>query len=153
MIMNVFQQCWANWTKHVRVDRFKWPESEFPWINELNQAVFKRLENILPAGVKVRAVTTPVFTCYHPAAGGYGVDYSNKFVETHKHQLPVASFEERVEFAANWLKDLIGSNTSVFFYFPIFPNGNEPGTEHYKNQVFVRLYATTDETVDIDEQV
>lgn len=60
--MNVFQQCWKNWTERTSMSTDQRPGSEHVWINELNQAVFSAFEKKLPSYVKVASVTTPLFT-------------------------------------------------------------------------------------------
>lgn len=117
--MNVFQQCWKNWTRHP----FGQPDTaEHAWINELNQAIFSRLEKILPPNVKVRAVTAPAFLYYTEAAGGYGVDTHSGIVSTHRIRLPQGgTFEERVDAAVKQLDELIRGAATVFFYTPVVP--------------------------------
>ncbi len=150
--MNVFQQCWKNFEPRTKINPARWPESELTWINELNQAVFTRLEKILPPYVKVRSVTAPIFSYYTEAAGGYGVDTNTGLVSSYLVRLPDDVFEKRVEFATKRLESLIVQPCArtVFFYMPIYPDGNDVGTEFYKQQMFVRLF-TTGETVDVKE--
>lgn len=145
--MNVFQQLWQNWIARP----YSQPDvREHVWINELNQAVFARLEKILPSNVKVRTVTAPCFIYHTEAAGGYGVDRHAGTVESHRILIPIAgTFEERVNAAVGQLFEMIRGAGTVFFYTPVVPicaddYGDVPNRRH----MVVRLY-TTGETVDV----
>lgn len=143
--MNVFQQIWQNWIRnHVRFAQ--WPtQEELPQLNELNQAVFARLEKILPSYVKVRAVTAPVFIYYTEAAGGYGVDTHSGCVHTRWIDIHEEKFEDQVDSVVKQLVTMIEEPCvrTVFFYMPIYPMDDN-------GHMVVRLM-TTGETVDVKE--
>lgn len=147
---NTFQECWRNWVRHP----FGQPDtSEHAWINELNQAVFSRLERILEPSVKVRTAPAPRFVCYTEAPGGYGVDAVTATVETHKVRLPKdATFEERVDSAVGQLGSLLRGASTVFFYTPVVPICEEDldgGVN--RHMMGIRLFRTG-ETVDVAVQ-
>jgi len=148
--MNTFQECWKNWTKYPNLPR---PDAtEMSWINELNQAVFTRLEKNLPANVKVRTVQTPSFIYYEEAAGGYGVESTIGTCFTHRIKLPKdGTFEERVDAAVQQLVELIRGAETVFFYTPIVPCGALDHTgEPNRYMMSVRL-KKAGWTVDVEE--
>lgn len=142
--MNAFQQVWQNFEASLAKNHL--PEAarkNVSQLNELNQAVFKRLEKILPFNVKVRAVTAPTFIYYTEAAGGYGVDAHAGCAQTYRIAVQSGTFEERVDAAAAQLHELIVGAATVFFYMPIYPIDDE-------GHMFVR-FAKTGETVDVEE--
>jgi hypothetical protein len=145
--MNVFQQIWQNFETYA--GRYHSPEAarkNHVQLNELNQAVFKRLEKILPKNVKVRSVTAPVFLYYTEAAGGYGVDTHSGCVQSYRIVIaPEAKFEEQVDAAVEQLDELIRGSATVFFYMPIYPIDDE-------GHMFVRM-AKTGWTVDLGHQL
>lgn len=157
--MNVFQQCWANWTRTMPLHSTP-AQGKHLWINELNQAIFARLEKILPAHVKVRTVTTPAFLYWTEAAGGYGVDSHNATVCSYRILLPKhGSFEERVDAGVKQLYDLVMKTDTyvpevrtVFFYMPIIPicEHDLDGISPNQYMMSVRL-RTTGETVDVED--
>jgi hypothetical protein len=144
--MNVFQQCWKNWIPYGTA---YFDLGEQAWLNELNQAIFSRLEKNLPAGVKVRSVATPAFLYYTEAAGGYGVDAHAGVVRSERIRLTGETFEEHVDSAVDQiLKHVTGDVRTLFFFAPIAPLAPylHDGS---KNRVHmsVRMFATG-ETVD-----
>lgn len=147
---NTFQECWKNWVRHP----FGQPDtSEHAWINELNQAVFSRLEKILPPNLKVRTVSLPSFICHTEAAGGYGVDSHAQRVSSHRIRLPKdASFEERVDAAVGQLHEIMRGAGTVFFYTPVVPICEEDlngGVN--RHMMAIRLFKTG-ETVDVGDR-
>ena len=152
--MNVFQQLWQNWQR-AQLSNHPMPAEKQAWTNELNQAVFKRLEKNLPGYVKVRTVTTPAFLYWTEAAGGYGVDSQAGVVHTRNIMFDDGTFEQQVESAAKRLQEMIeepGVRT-VFFYWPIVPYVRQDGDfDRPVGKIFARVrYMTTGETVDVDE--
>lgn len=145
--MNVFQQCWQNWSRYAASNFDAGTQS---WVNELNQAIFSRLEKNLPAGVKVRSVATPAFLYYVEAAGGYGVDSIAATVSSERIRLVGETFEEKVDSAVHQiLKHVRADVKTLFFYTPVVPLGNllhdgSPNREHMS----IRMRATG-ETVDV----
>lgn len=145
--MNVFQQCWQNWSRYAASNFDAGTQS---WVNELNQAIFSRLEKNLPAGVKVCAVQHPAFLYYTEAAGGYGVDTHSAVVHSHRIRLRGETFEEKVDSAVHQIVSHVkGDVKTLFFYAPVAPLGNllhdgTPNREHMS----VRMFATG-ETVDV----
>lgn len=144
--MNVFQQCWQNWSRYAASN---FDVATQAWVNELNQAIFSRLEKNLPAGVKVRSVAAPAFLYYTEAAGGYGVDTRSGLVPTHRIRLRGETFEEKVDSAVHQIAQHVkGDVKTLFFYAPVAPLGNllhddSPNREHMS----IRMLAVG-ETVD-----
>jgi len=145
--MNTFQQIWQNFETYA--SRYHSPEvarNNKTQLNELNQAVFARLEKILPSNVKVRAVTAPAFIYYTEAAGGYGVDTHLSCVHTYRVDIPDAKFEEQVNVAVEQLRNMIEEPCvrTAFFYMPLYPMDDD-------GHMVVR-FSKTGETVDVKEQ-
>lgn len=144
--MNVFQQCWKNWSGYAAAN---FDLADHAWLNELNQAIFARLEKNLPAGAKVRAVTTPRFLYYTEAAGGYGVDAQTGTVDTRRIVLMGESFEDHVESAVSQILKYASKNKTLFFYTPVAPLGTILSNgEKNRKHMAVRIF-TTGETVDV----
>lgn len=152
--MNVFQQLWQNWVSGPQ--RFETVSVEAQaWVNELNQAVFKRLEKNLPSFVKVRTVTTPAFLYYTEAAGGYGVDTEAGIVRSYSLTIPVGSIEKQADAMVERLTDMIvqpGIRT-VFFYMPVFPFVRPDGhIDESNDKIYARVrFLATGETVDVGQ--
>lgn len=150
--MNTFNQLWQNWVNGPRRFDPAPPETQV-WLNELNQAVFSRLEKNLQGFVKVRTVTSPAFLFYTEAAGGYGVDAEAGMVVSRRVTLPEeGTFEEQVNAAIGSLTEMIlqpGTRTT-FFYSIIQPLGTLlcDGTQNRRHMV-VRMM-TTGDTVDVE---
>lgn len=163
--MNAFQQLWKQWEDRVNKPLYgdQYPQSERAWINELNQAIFSRLEKILPTNVKVRTAGTPAFLYYVEAPGGYGVDARTGVVFTHLIKLPKnGTFEERVDCAVSRLQFLIereflegevtGGPRTAFFYAPVVPiceKDNDGDVNRHQMSVRLRV---TGATVDVEER-
>ncbi len=149
--MNVFQKVWSNWTRPLMAHSA--PACEHPWINELNQAVFARLQRELPA-VKVRAVAAPIFRFYVEAPGGYGVDVVSGMVETKRVRLPKdGTFEQRVDAAISQIKAHINSKrgtATAFFYTPVVPDSKEliDGSPN-RHMMCIRMWVTPWEVTDV----
>lgn len=146
--MNVFQQCWENWIGYAAAS---FGQDSREWVNELNQAIFSRLQKNLPAHVKVRAVATPAFLYYTEAAGGYGVDAQAGVVRTERIRLRGDTFEEQVDSAVHQLMQHVKSDVrTLFFYTPVVPVGAllSDGTKN-REYMSVRMLATG-ETVDVE---
>lgn len=141
--MNVFQKLWRNWAKfpYGKPD----PE-EMTWLNELNQAVFSRLEKKLPEHIQMRVVDVPSFA-YQPTEGVL----VSAHVESRRMIVPEGPFEKRVELATELLLELIDTpgTRTVFFYWPLYPMGNElhDGTPN-RRHLCTRLRTTPDVVVD-----
>lgn len=147
--MNAFQQCWKNWSKYAASS---FDLATLAWLNELNQAIFSRLEKNLPADVKVRSVAAPTFLYYTEAPGGYGVEAHSGVASSERIRLRGDTFEEKVDSAVHQiLKHVRADVKTLFFYAPVVPLGNllhdgTPNREHMS----VRMLAKG-ETVDVKE--
>lgn len=146
--MNVFQQVWRNFETYCT--RYHSPEvarTGKARLNELNQAVFAKLEKILPSNVKVRSVTAPAFIYYTEAAGGYGVDTHSASVQTRNIKIADGTLEEQIDSVVAQLVNMIEQPCvrTAFFYMPVYPIDD-------RGHAFVRLM-TTGETVDLGHQL
>jgi hypothetical protein len=146
--MNVFQHCWKNWTRHP----FGQPNpDEHVWINELNQAIFTKLEKILSTNVMVRAVSTPSFF-YRTRNVARKIDMQSACVSTYHIKLPKdGSFETRVDVAVNQLLQLMKGSKTVFIYTPVVPvcEKDLDGSVN-RHMMGVRL-TTTEKSIDENE--
>ena len=145
--MNVFQQCWQNWTRYAAAS---FDRADQSWVNELNQAIFSRLQKNLPAQVKVRAVASPAFVYYTEAPGGYGVDYHTGTVRSERIRLGGDTFEEWVESAVGQIMKHVKPDVqTLFFYTPVVPLGAllSDGSRN-REHMSVRMLAVG-ETVDV----
>jgi len=121
--MNVFQQVWQNFETYVC--RYHTPQDKM-FLNELNQAVFSRLEKKLPSCIKLRAVSTPTFVYHFQPFDGSAVDVMCDTVETYKVKLTEAKFEDNVESIVDQLISFLDSeDQAMFFYMPLYKLGND----------------------------
>lgn len=146
--MNVFQKLWQNW---VRFDYEKPAPEEMVWLNELNQAVFAKLEQRLSEYIMIRLVNAPCFMYQIKDEDGVISDRAG-IVSTYRLcKQPDGPFEDQVEAAVEGLLRLIVTPCvrTAFLYWPLYPTGNElhDGSPNRK-YLQTRLW-TTGETVEL----
>lgn len=153
--MNVFQGTWKN----LEARTSNGPLKEIvPWLNELNQAVFSRLEKQLAGDVELRVVDGPAFVYYTAAAGGYGVDCHSSFVESRRIVLDEnQSFDVQVDSIVSQIVGLINDQhqkaKTTFFFTPVIPlYGRWADGRINRSQLVLRMRNVYEETVDVKEQ-
>lgn len=148
--MNLFQQLWQNWAKF---PHGKPADEEMSWLNELNQAVYSRLEKKLPSHIQLRVAAAPVQKyCTRDENGE--IFHHVAVMTSERVTVPEGPFEDRVELAVELLLELIdrpGTQTA-FLYWPIYPLGNElVGGEPNRKYLVTRLARTPNVAVEACE--
>ena len=122
--MSVFQQCWQNWQSTQQFSSFS--HEKLACINEFNQAVFAKLEKVLPDHVKVRSVRVPLFAYHTKHVDECHID--NMIVETVvsysicSSRDDTLSFKEKVDLAVERIVNLAEGAMTIFVYSPIIPS-------------------------------